>query len=61
MHKNEELIKGKIVDAYKRGVCDSNGNTIPKHRRGMAGKGSHFRPAKSEQYRQNYDRVFGKK
>lgn len=26
--KNEDNIKTKIVDGYKRGVCDSNGRSI---------------------------------
>ena len=59
-HKNEEEIKRKIVDGYKRGVCDHNGVTIPRERRGMAGKGSHFTPPISRAYRDNYDRIFGK-
>jgi len=56
-----QLVKSKIVDGYRRGVCDHEGQNIPKERRGSAGKGSRFRPAPSEQYRQNYDRIFGDK
>lgn len=44
--KNEDAIKTKIVDGYRRGVCDHNGKTIPKERQGMAGKGSRFHKIK---------------
>ena len=57
MNKNETPIKDAIVDAYRRGVCDHNGVTIPKHKRGMAGKGSHFRPRASDLYRKNYEKI----
>jgi hypothetical protein len=40
--QQEEAIKKKIVDGYRRGVCDHNGCHIPLDKRGMAGKGSHF-------------------
>ena len=39
---NTKVIKDKIVETYRRGVCDHNGNTLPKHKQGMAGKGCHF-------------------
>ena len=35
-------IKQKIVDGYRRGVCDHNGDTLPREKRGRNGKGSHF-------------------
>ena len=57
MNDNTQDLKGKIVDGYRRGVCDHNGKTIPKANRGQAGKGSRFRPAKTQQYRDNYDRI----
>jgi len=58
-YANEEKIKQKIVESYRRGVCDPNGGTIPKSKRGMAGKGSHFSPnlIPNEQYRKNYDQI----
>ena len=28
--KNEDVIKEKIVDGHRRGVCDKNGRTIKK-------------------------------
>lgn len=40
--KNTEEIKQKIVDGYRRGVCDHNGDTLPKEKRGRNGKGSRF-------------------
>jgi hypothetical protein len=40
--KNLEAIKEKIVDGYRRGVCDHDGNTLPKEQRGRNGKGCHF-------------------
>ena len=40
--KNEEHIKKKIVEYRDRGVCDRNGNTIPKEKR-SAGKGDRNR------------------
>lgn len=57
MPKNTELIKKKIVDTYRRGVCDHNGNTIPKHKRGMSGKGCHFIHINTKQYRDGYDKI----
>jgi hypothetical protein len=57
--EQEEKIKRAIVDGYKRGVCTADGGHIPNEHRGMAGKGSHFRPARDEQYRREYVRVFG--
>jgi len=55
--KNTEEIKKKIVDAYRRGVCDSEGVTLPKEKQGRSGKGSHFRPARTQQYRDNFDKI----
>ena len=55
---NLEPVKNKIIDAYRRGVCDHNGVTLPKSRQGMAGKGSHFRPRRSQAWYDNYDRIF---
>jgi hypothetical protein len=40
--KNTEAIKQKIVDGYRRGVCDHYGNTLPKEQRGRNGKGCRF-------------------
>ena len=40
--KNTDAIKDKIVDAYRRGVCDHNGDTLPLEKRGRNGKGCHF-------------------
>ena len=40
--KNEEEIKNKIVETCRRGVCDHNGNTLPKSQWGRNGKGCHF-------------------
>jgi len=55
--QQEEKIKQKIVDGYRRGVCDSEGHTIPKNKRGMSGKGSHFIAPTTEQYRKNFDKI----
>lgn len=57
--KNEEEIKAKIVDGYKRGVCDKNGKTKPKNLWGGSYGGSCFMPPPTEQYRRNYVRIFG--
>ncbi|MHC4728427.1 MAG: hypothetical protein ACYS17_14495 [Planctomycetota bacterium] len=59
-HKNEEQIKQKIVEGRERGVCDRNGKTIPKHKRGRSGKGDRFRPVNQKRYEENYERIFGK-
>jgi len=56
-HKNENVIKEAIVDRYRCGICDYKGRTIPKDKRGMAGKGSHFGPASSEAYRRHYEQI----
>lgn len=55
----EENIKSAIVNGYRRGVCDKNGATIPKEKRGMAGKGSHFGTCTviTDKYRENYDKI----
>jgi len=56
--KNEDDIKAKIVEGYKRGVCDKNGKTKPKHLQGGSYGGSSFMPPISEEYRKNYVRIF---
>jgi len=58
-HKNEEPIKKAIVNARERGVCDRNGVTLPKAKRGAAGKGDRFRPVDKARYDENYERIFG--
>ena len=55
--KNTDEVKEKIVNAYRRGVCDKEGKTLKGSRRGMAGKGSAFRPVKTEQYLTNFDSI----
>jgi hypothetical protein len=57
----EQVIKDKIVDGYKRGVCDHNGCHIPPEKRGMAGKGSRFiaKPTDKKAYDRNYKAIFG--
>lgn len=57
--KNEEPVKKAIMDGRARGVCDRNGNTIPSHKRGSAGKGDRFRPVDKALYDKNYVRIFG--
>jgi len=54
--KNEDAIKAKIVDGYRRGVCDSSGRTKPKHLQGGPYGGSCFMRT-SKAYRDNYDRI----
>lgn len=51
------------MDGYRRGVCDKDGNTIPKHKRGMSGKGSAFMTQAyyTEEYRRNAAKIFGEK
>ena len=51
--KNEDDIKEKIVDGYRRGVCDSDGNTT------MTGSRGCFMSPTNEKYRVNYVRIFG--
>lgn len=58
-HKNEDQVKAAIVDGRARGVCDRNGNTIPRRKRGAAGKGDRFRPVDKKRYEENYERIFG--
>jgi len=57
--KNTDEIKNKIVETYRRGVCDKNGTTLPKHKWGMSGKGSAFMGKQyyNEKYRTNYDKI----
>ncbi len=58
--QNTENIKKKIVDGYRRGVCDKNGNTLPKSKQGQNGKGSAFHnDYNTEQYRESYDQIYG--
>jgi len=58
--KNEDEIKSKIVECYRRGVCDHEGRHIPEEHRGMAGKGSHFSPHRpTTKYEENYVKIFG--
>jgi hypothetical protein len=58
--KNEEAIKQKIVTGYRRGVCDKNGNTLPKSKWGQNGKGSAFHnDYNTPEYRENHERIFG--
>ena len=42
MPDNTIGIKEKIVDTYRRGICDHNGVTLPKSQWGRNGKGCHF-------------------
>ena len=55
--QQEENIKQKIMDGYRRDVCDSEGRTIPMGKRGMSGKGSHFMAPKTELYRKHFDQI----
>ena len=57
--KNEDVLKEKIVNGYRRGVCDSNGTTKPKHLQGGSFGGSCFMPPPTEEYRRNYVKIFG--
>ena len=57
--KNEDYIKDKIVNGYRRGVCDSDGKTKPKHLQGSSFGGSCFMPPPTEEYRRNYVKIFG--
>ena len=57
--ENEDIIKDKIVNGYRRGVCDSDGKTKPRHLQGGSFGGSRFRPPVTEEYRRNYVRIFG--
>jgi len=57
--KNEEIIKAKIVEARERGVCDRDGVTLPRAKRGVAGKGDRFRHIDKKKFDENYVRIFG--
>lgn len=48
--KNEDVIKKKIVNGYRRGVCDKNGRPLPKQVN---------RFVATEEYRKSYVRIFG--
>jgi hypothetical protein len=56
-NKNEEPIKKKIVENYKRGKCDRNGKTYPKHRQGNAGKSDWSIQIDKEKFDENYDKI----
>ncbi len=58
MPDNTEEIKKKIVDTYRRGVCDKDGVTLPKSKWGRNGKGSAFGPPTSSTFRENYTKIF---
>lgn len=52
-------IKDYIVKAHRAGACGPNGEHVPREQMGRVGKGSHFRPPRDEQYRRNYEAIFG--
>lgn len=54
---NVQGIKEKIVDTYRRGVCDKDGNTLPKSQWGRNGKGSAFIGRQSQRFYNNYDLI----
>ena len=56
---NEEAIKQKIVDTYRRGVCDKDGTTLPRSQWGRNGKGSAFtgRQYYNDQFCLRYDLI----
>lgn len=54
--KNEDAIKSKIVEGYRRGVCDNRGRTKPKHLQGGSYGGSCFMRT-SKAYGDNYDKI----
>ena len=49
--QQEQKIKQAIVNGRDRGVCDRNGNTIPKHQRNASGKGDRHRHGSSADLR----------
>lgn len=55
---NEEEIKKKIIEYRDRGVCDSEGRTIAKEKRGF-GKGDRHRIQKGtfRKYQEGFDRI----
>ena len=55
--KNEQVIKSKIMDGRERGVCDRNGNSLPREKRGAAGKGDRLRHVDKAKYDQNWDMI----
>lgn len=57
-NRDVQQVKETIVKGYRAGICDHNGCHIPKEKRGMAGKGSHFIFV-TDLYRDNYAKVFG--
>lgn len=60
--QDEQKVKDMIVRGYRAGVTDVHGCAIPHEKRGMAGKGSHYRGwYPNEAFCRNYDRIFGKK
>mgnify|MGYP003151301726 FL=1 len=56
---NTKVIKEKIVETYRRGVCDKDGKTLPKSKWGRSGKGSAFmgKAYYNQKYRDNYDLI----
>jgi len=52
--------KVKYYDAKKDPLIDTNQN-VKSWSKNAAGKGSKRRPTDDEAYRDNYDRIFGKK
>jgi len=58
-NKQVQAIEDYIVRAHRAGACGPNGEHVPNEQKGRNGKGSHFRPARTEQYRENYAEVFG--
>lgn len=61
---NTDKIKQAIVNGCRRGVCDHNGGYIPIEKMGQNGQGSHYiamqrTKSEIENYRRNYERIFG--
>ena len=54
---NEQRIKKAIMDGRTRGVCDRNGNTIPREKRGYVGKGDWNRVEDKRAFDDNYDKI----
>ena len=57
MVKNEQRIKSKIMDGRMRGVCDRNGHTIERYKRGYVGKGDWSRVQDKSRFDENYDKI----
>lgn len=58
-HANEEVIKRKIMDARKRGVCDKEGRTLQSFLRAKNGEEEKLVFVPTEQYGENYQKIFG--